>query len=125
MKIIGIFKNHNIKEIAKKDGSGTFLAGDAIFEIDNSYEMRGGEVKEKHDTVPFNCFGTLAQSVVGMHVGSKWEIQFELEGREAVNKNGENVCYPRIKAFGMREVMAMSGVMPQTSGPQVEEDPFP
>lgn len=99
-KIKGTFFSHSIATRDKKDGSGTFTAGDAIFEIDNSYEYQG-EQRLKMDLVPFNCYGKTAEKAMTLTRGEEMEITFQLEGQEYKEKN-----YPRIKAAFIHHVKA-------------------
>lgn len=88
----GKFVSHNVQYRDKKDGSGQFIAGDAVFAIDNSYHYQG-EDKVKIDNVPFNCFGKTAEKILELTTGEEMEITFCLEGTEYKDKQ-----YPRIKA---------------------------
>ncbi len=99
-KVIGEFHGHSVAVRDKKDGSGTFTAGDALFVIDNSYEYQGRETV-KLDIVPFNVFGKTAEKVLTLTRGEKMEITFQVEGTEYQGKN-----YPRIKAAFIHHVKA-------------------
>ncbi len=88
----GTFHSHAIATRTKKDSTETFVAGDVIFEIDNSYEKEG-QIVNKVDLVPFNVFGKTAEKAMLYITGEELSITFQLEGTEYQGKN-----YPRIKA---------------------------
>ncbi len=88
----GKFHSHAIATRTKKDSVETFVAGDAIFEIDNSYEKEG-QIVSKIDLVPFNVFGKTAEKVMMYTSGEELSITFQLEGREYQGK-----YYPQVKA---------------------------
>lgn len=104
-KVKAVFYDHKIEERDKKDGSGKFTAGDAIFELDNSYiNKKDNQTVLKMDLVPFNVFGKTAEKCMELTRGEEVEITFGLEGTEYQDKN-----YPRIKGIFVNRIHETKG----------------
>lgn len=122
--IIGTFKGHTIQEREGKSKPGTkFKAGDALFEIDNSYQYQGQTVP-KVATVPFNTIYKAAEHAETFRPGQRVEINFEITGREGKGKDGLPVTYPQIRALWFREVISESGERPQPAANKDGDIPF-
>jgi single-stranded DNA-binding protein len=96
----GLYMGNQIKECqGKKDPSQTFLAGDVLIEIDNSWSKRNGERVVKKSVVPFNAFGDTAKAAQLFKFGEAVSVSYEIEGREYTDKNGVKRHSVQLKAF--------------------------
>lgn len=114
----GKFLTHFISE--KTGNSGPFLAGDAVFIVDQSYEdQRTGEWVERKHPIPFNCYGKLAERVATLPEGAEAEIKYEISGRE---HNGK--YYASLKALSMKFSDAVTQSFPGEEGKKVDDIEF-
>lgn len=121
--INGTYHSHKVQERAKKDGSGTFFAGDVLIEIDNSYQNnQTGEQVLKLDLVPFNCFGKVAEKVAKEYkMGEKVRVTFQLEGQSYSKDGNEPKQFPRIKGVFVNRLDEQAKA---TTKPQEPDIPF-
>jgi hypothetical protein len=90
------------QELVTRDGNkGPYKVGDAIFEIDQSYEdNRTGEMVKNIQDVPFNVIGRNAEFVETLVYGQECEISFEISGRENKGRHYSSLRVFTIKPIG-------------------------
>ena len=93
--IEGVFKDHTIKEKdSKKDEGGKYLAGECVFEIDNT-DGKYGAV----EVIPFSVFGKSAEAGQTLLRGQKVQITFRISVREWKDR-----IYSSLKAITFKPV---------------------
>jgi hypothetical protein len=113
--IEGVFKDHTIKEKdSKKDEGGKYLAGEVMFEIDNT-DGKYGAV----EVIPFSVFGKSAEAGQTLLRGQRVQITFRLSGREWQGR-----YYPSLKAIFFKPVEQQEAPRPKHDPLKDSEVPF-